>query len=79
VFWLRSPELFKEAATEEAKRAALTKFFLEEYKPTPIVAPWNAGSGFYLKWDEKKSAFKSREASDAVPKSLAPLAGRWCG
>ena len=56
VFWLRST----------LDRDALVKFFLEEYKPTPIVAPWNAGSGFYLKWDEKKRAFKSREASDAV-------------
>ncbi len=22
-------------------------FFLEEYKPTPVVTPWNGGSGFY--------------------------------
>jgi CRISPR-associated protein Csx17 len=28
-------------------RNALTKFFLEQYKPTPILAPWNGGSGFY--------------------------------
>ena len=27
----------------------LEKFFLEEYRPTPIVAPWNGGSGFYPK------------------------------
>jgi len=25
----------------------LTAFFLEQYRPTPIVAPWNGGSGFY--------------------------------
>ncbi|MFN8188291.1 MAG: type I-U CRISPR-associated protein Csx17 [Gaiellales bacterium] len=25
----------------------LVRFFLEEYEPTPIVAPWNGGSGFY--------------------------------
>jgi CRISPR-associated protein Csx17 len=25
----------------------LERFFLEEYRPTPIVAPWNGGSGFY--------------------------------
>lgn len=25
----------------------LVRFFLEEYSPTPIVAPWNGGSGFY--------------------------------
>ena len=27
--------------------AALTHFFLEKYQPTPIVTPWNGGSGFY--------------------------------
>ena len=26
----------------------LQTFFCEEYAPTPIVAPWNGGSGFYL-------------------------------
>jgi CRISPR-associated endonuclease/helicase Cas3 len=25
---------------------ALSRFFLDEYLPTPIVAPWNGGSGF---------------------------------
>jgi len=25
----------------------LVQFFMEEYAPTPIVAPWNGGSGFY--------------------------------
>lgn len=27
----------------------LKRFFLEEYQPTPIIAPWNGGSGFYPK------------------------------
>lgn len=27
---------------------ALQDFFCNEYAPTPIVAPWNGGSGFYL-------------------------------
>lgn len=35
-------------------RDALVKFFLEEYKPTPIVAPWAGGSGFFKK-DNKKA------------------------
>jgi len=30
-------------------RGQLEEFFLEEYQPTPIVAPWNGGSGFYPK------------------------------
>ena len=28
-------------------REELVKFFIEQYQPTPIVAPWNGGSGFY--------------------------------
>lgn len=30
-------------------REELQKFFLEEYQPTPVLAPWNRGSGFYPK------------------------------
>lgn len=37
VFWLRT-----RLSPEE-----MEKFFLEAYRPTPIVAPWNGGSGFY--------------------------------
>lgn len=29
--------------------AALQRFFLDDYRPTPIVAPWNGGSGFFPK------------------------------
>ncbi len=28
-------------------RDSLVNFFLNDYQPTPIVAPWNGGSGFY--------------------------------
>jgi CRISPR-associated protein Csx17 len=27
----------------------LSSFFLERYRPTPLIAPWNGGSGFYPK------------------------------
>ncbi|MGQ9897919.1 MAG: type I-G CRISPR-associated protein Cas8g1/Csx17 [Acidobacteriota bacterium] len=30
-------------------RQALLDFFLQRYEPTPLVAPWNGGSGFYPK------------------------------
>jgi CRISPR-associated protein Csx17 len=30
-------------------RDALVRFFLEDYAPSPIIAPWNAGSGFYYR------------------------------
>jgi CRISPR-associated protein Csx17 len=34
----------------------LIRFFLEEYRPTPVLSPWNAGSGFYFR--EGKSGEK---------------------
>lgn len=30
-------------------------FFLEEYRPSPIVAPWNGGSGFYFQEEKLKA------------------------
>jgi len=32
---------------------ALQAFFLDKYRPTPVLAPWNGGSGFYPK-DSRK-------------------------
>jgi len=34
----------------------LLHFLMETYEPTPIVAPWNGGSGFYLADKENKIA-----------------------
>ena len=42
-------------------REALVKFFLEEYRPTPIVSPWNGGSGFY-----PKGSKSAKEAVDEI-------------
>ncbi len=38
----------------------LARFFLEEYAPTPIIAPWNGGSGFYPK-DNREGISRLRE------------------
>lgn len=45
----------------ELTREELLKFFLEEYRPTPVLAPWNGGSGFYPK--------DNKTAIDAINKS----------
>lgn len=37
-------------------RAAIERYFLHDYEPTPIMAPWNGGSGFYEK--DNKVAFE---------------------
>src|ERR1700730_13207589 len=42
-------------------REAMLHFFLREYCPTPIVAPWAGGSGFF--------GADNRTAVDAIAKS----------
>jgi len=49
-----------------AKREELVTFFLEKYRPTPIISPWNGGSGFFRIWDAKAKRFRGREAVDRV-------------
>jgi CRISPR-associated protein Csx17 len=43
-------------------RDALTRFFVEEWRPTPIVAPWNSGSGFWPSTSD--DALRAIEASE---------------
>ncbi|MGE3105962.1 MAG: type I-U CRISPR-associated protein Csx17 [Lysobacterales bacterium] len=38
-------------------REGIERFFLDDYQPTPIMAPWNGGSGFYEK--DNKSALSA--------------------
>jgi CRISPR-associated protein Csx17 len=55
-------------------RNGLANFFLERYSPTPLLAPWNGGSGFFTKLDldrflesgGQEVAFKCREAVDSI-------------
>ena len=47
--------------------AGLVAFFTDEYVPTPILAPWNGGSGFYPK--------DNRVAIEAILNSSAPRLG----
>ena len=44
-------------------RDDLAAFFLEEYAPTPMVAPWNGGSGFFTR--DNKSGIEPIENSTA--------------
>ncbi len=50
-----------QAATD---RQELLDFFANRYAPTPIVAPWNGGSGFF-KGDNQKAISEVRETDDA--------------
>jgi len=40
--------------SSKLSRDGLTKFFLNDYRPTPIVGPWAGGSGFFSR-DNKKA------------------------
>lgn len=49
---------------------ALQEFFLEKYRPTPVLAPWNGGSGFYPK-DNRKGI---DPIEDSASERFAPYA-----
>src|SRR5437899_2511729 len=48
-------------------RGGLTDFFLIRYCPTPILAPWNGGSGFYGGGAEPLEAIASSSAGRLAP------------
>lgn len=52
-------------------QTALCSFFLDDYAPSPIIAPWNGGSGFYRK--DNKDGFRPLTA-ETVAKRFRPLA-----
>ena len=58
--WWRNDALFLESSLDED---ALIRFFLDSYSPTPILAPWNGGSGFYPK--DSKAGIDAIAASDS--------------
>lgn len=55
-------------------RDAIEDFFLDDYEPTPIMAPWNGGSGFYKK--DNKTALKTlRQSTDPRLKAYQSCLG----
>ncbi len=44
--------------------AGLVRFFLEDYAPSPFVAPWNGGSGFYP--GDNKEGIECIRSSDSA-------------
>jgi CRISPR-associated protein Csx17 len=57
-----SPEGFILSSKLDA--SALVQFFLTKYAPTPVLAPWNGGSGFFPK-DNRKAVDAIESSSDA--------------
>ena len=56
--WWRNDSFY---LSSDLDRDGLVAFFLHEYKPTPIVSPWNGGGGFFA-----TSSSKSKEAVGAI-------------
>lgn len=51
-------------------RGDVLQFFLDYYAPSPIIAPWNGGSGFYSK--DNKDGFRPL-ASETVAERFRPF------
>lgn len=49
----------------------LEAFFLERYQPTPMLSPWNAGSGFYRTWDAKAKRLRNSKNAAALDALLS--------
>jgi CRISPR-associated protein Csx17 len=56
-------------------RDTLLRLFLEEYKPTPIVAPWAGGSGFFKK-DNKNAVEALRDGKSSRVHPYASVIGK---
>lgn len=59
--------------TSTLDREALLTFFLEEYQPTPVVAPWNGGSGFHPKDNSKALGAVAKSESDRLQRYAAAI------
>ena len=44
----------------------LVTFFLKQYQPTPVIAPWNGGSGFYPQDKSQRAYLDALCAADAL-------------
>ncbi len=64
--WWRNDKFMLSSSLD---RGALVDFFLEEYRPTPIMSPWNRGSGFYPKDNSK--------AMEVILELESPRFQRW--
>ncbi len=60
VFWLQS--------TLDSDE--LLRFFLEEYKPTPIVVPWSGNDFFGVNWQARPTTFRATPTSSRVIEAL---------
>lgn len=65
-FWRDERFVLRTRLTE----VELVRFFVEKFEPTPVVAPWNGGSGFWPKDNRKgfDAIHTSNDSSALIPK-----------
>jgi CRISPR-associated protein Csx17 len=71
-FWLDERFVLRTKLTEEE----LIRFLVENYRPTPVVAPWNGGSGFWPK--DNLKGLNAIKASQSVRSESYKDAIRFC-
>lgn len=55
----------------------LLQFFLDDYEPTPMLAPWNGASGFFRTWDPKRKQLRNSKNVAALERLLKNDHRRW--
>lgn len=55
----------------------LLSFFMDDYRPTPLLAPWNGASGFFRTWDAKKKKLRESKNGRALQSLISQKAERW--
>ena len=51
-------------------KKALEAFFLNHYRPTPIVVPWSGGDFFAVDWDSNQQKYKKTPTASAIVESF---------
>lgn len=55
----------------------LVAFFLTDYQPTPLLAPWNGASGFFRTWDSKNKKLRKSKNAEALSILVTQDPPRW--
>jgi len=55
----------------------LLDFFMDNYRPTPLLAPWNGASGFFRTWDAKKKKLRESKNGRALEQLISRKDTRW--
>jgi CRISPR-associated protein Csx17 len=55
----------------------LLGFFMDNYRPTPLLAPWNGASGFFRTWDAKKKKLRESKNGRALELLISLKDDRW--